>query len=473
MLSILHSTSSYLGASELPGLDAARNDAVKELSLEAKAPQVAPRASATSTTEAWRVLHAYLRPQDDDARFWWEMTGPALAMMMHEAAYTMQDQFEGLLFHYRFVVTRLGPCPRGPGLPVSWKSFMTDDFTPVELSWNWDLGGSKPKIRYSVEPISAAAGSSLDPLNQAATMDMVRQLAIEKPEIDWQWFNEFTKSFQADSHSGKTHAILKDRSPQVCDPASVFLAFELLSQGVATKAYFVPVKAEQLGISRMSVVIDGIRALEGPSLAFPALDVFSHFALHDTRQSSIDVVLVAIDCVAPPKSRLKLYIRSSETSFDSVCHMLSLGNKLDLPQKALEELKDLWYLALSLESTFPTSQQLPSISHETSGVLYYYDIKAGNDRPEAKVYIPVKHYGKSDEAVARGLVSYLRSRDRGRYVDGFMRVLEGLCAHRGSANGCGVQTYISVALNGGKLQLTSYFSPEVYHEARWTGQSDV
>ncbi|KAL8654521.1 MAG: hypothetical protein Q9226_003402 [Calogaya cf. arnoldii] len=341
----------------------------------------------------------------------------------------------------------------------------------MELSWSWDLDRTKPKVRYAVEPISPAAGSCLDPLNQAATMDMVRQLAIENPDVDWQWFNAFTESFQAHGTKSNAQAVTKRRSPQACDPSSIFIAFELRPQGVATKAYFVPVKAEQLGVPRMRVLIDGIRALEGPSLAFPALDVFTQFAADTSQQSTIDVIGVAIDCVAPQDSRLKLYIRSSETSFDSVCNMLSMGNKIDLPHKDLEELKDLWYLALSLENTFPTSQQLPSTSHDTSGVLYNYDIKAGYDRPETKVYIPVKHHGKSDEAVARGLVSYLRSRDRGRYVDGFMRVLEGLCAHRGLATDCGVQTYISVAFHAGKLNLTSYFSPEIYHEARWTNGS--
>ena len=50
---------------------------------------------------------------------------------------------------------------------------MTDDFSPLEYSWNWGTGANPPDVRYSVETIAAEAGSDTDPFNQSMTLDLV------------------------------------------------------------------------------------------------------------------------------------------------------------------------------------------------------------------------------------------------------------------------------------------------------------
>ena len=246
------------------------------------------------------------------------------------------------------------------------------------------------------------------------------------------------------------------------------MAFEPQSVDVAVKAYFVPVKAEQTGRSRLSVLTESIQGLEGPDLKLPAYDHLLDFLTRRSAACQVDIIGVAVDCVPPSLSRLKIYVRSSKSSFDSVCDFLSLGGNLDtFPGNTLQDFKRLWRSVLGLGDDFSTSEELPPRQHQTAGVLYNFDIKVGSAMPEAKIYIPVKHYAPNDLVIARGLTSYLKSTGKDRFTDKYMQALEGLCTHRSLADGCGLHTYISCAIQNAQLVLTSYMSPEIYHVAKW------
>lgn len=103
------------------------------------------------STRAWVFLSHWSNPADPDAAYWWRATGAPLAVMMEHANYDAHAQYTGLLFYLRHIVNRLGPQPTTEGLPRSWRSFMTDDFSPIEYSWTWD---SSPKVRYAIEAIN-------------------------------------------------------------------------------------------------------------------------------------------------------------------------------------------------------------------------------------------------------------------------------------------------------------------------------
>lgn len=92
--------------------------------------------------------------------------------------------------------------------------------------------------------------------------------------------------------------------------------------------------------------------------------------------------MLAIDCVKPSKSRLKLYVQTSHTSFDSVGTIMTMGGKFQGVNNGLEE------LILSLDKNFPSSQELPTMKDYSpaavdsfaddqnlfSGYMYYFDI---------------------------------------------------------------------------------------------------
>lgn len=381
---------------------------------------------------------------------------------MEEAGYDSITLTRGLDFYSRFVVPFLGPRPL-ESRARNWKSFMTDDFSPLEYSWSWD---DTPKIRYSYEPIGTGAGTALDFFNRTRPLQCVDAMRKAVPETDWQWFDTFAQSFY-DDQIGSGHA---QQGPQdVSSPSAIFLAVEVGKHETMGKAYLVPVKAEQTGQTRLAVLTEAIQSAEKGSVTLPAYNILHDYVRAQEAISPFHIIGVAVDCIDPCLSRVKIYLRSQGTAFNHVCSTLSLGGRISpWPTSALEELRELWNLVLSLPSDHLDEQELESSSHETSGVLYNFDIKPNNAIPETKIYIPVKHYGRSDRAIAQGLVTFLERHSKAKHTASFLNAIDRLCSYRRLEDGCGFQTYISCAIKKGSLHITSYISPEVHHPGRWT-----
>ncbi|MCJ1458498.1 hypothetical protein MMC28_008871 [Mycoblastus sanguinarius] len=386
--------------------------------------------------------------------------------MLSQAGYDTHSQYSSLLFHQRMVVPSLGPRPSARGIPHNWRSFMTDDFSPLEYSWSWDAGGN-PKIRYSIEAIGPDAGTVVDPFNRVQTMKMVDQLCGALPETDWQWFHHFADTLHKDEDVNSRNV---DRGSNSSTQSSIFLTFEFDGLNVAVKAYFIPVKSAQTGEASLTIVTQAIESLNYPGAGITAHQDLHDFMLHNPLGTSLQIVGLSVDCVDPCRSRLKYYVRSPYTSFNSVCTILTLKDKIHSVEahNGLDALRELWQLVFGLEDGFSPDEDLASKKHETAGVLYNFDIRPGVLSPEPKVYLPVKHYGRSDQHIAEGIVQFLRQHGRPQFVANYLRLLEDLCVHRALDSGCGLQTYISCAVKEGQLSLASYIGPEIYHPARWT-----
>ena len=417
-------------------------------------------------SQIWTVVSKWLPTPNKHAAFWWEATGSTLGDMLSQAGYNEAAQVNALLFHYRYVITAFGPRPCPADQP-RWRSFMTDDFSPLEYSWTWDRI-SPPKIRYSIEAIGRHAGSTLDPYNRSATLKIANDLRRALPQSDWQWFDHFVSSF----HEPNQDVCLPQQKENnsLSSPSSMFLAFEFNDNDIAAKAYFIPVKARQIGESPLSIIKNSIYSLPefDDSTYLPAHQRLQEFLQTHSLGKALEGVGVSLDCVSPETSRLKYYLRSPSSSFNNVCSIMALGGAEDSKlSAALKKLQQLWQMVLGLEEGFATDQELEAKYHETLGVLYHFDIRPGLSRPDPKLYIPVRHYGRNDRDILGGLARYLKMEgvDSG-YVDGYRRTLENLCRHRSLESDCGLQTYISVAIKGEKLSLASYIAPEVYHPSR-------
>ncbi|KAL9122382.1 MAG: hypothetical protein Q9187_001066 [Circinaria calcarea] len=412
------------------------------------------------STEAWRVLFSWLDPLSEDASFWWQTTGPFLGMLLSEAGYNLHSQYEGLLFYRHFIATNLGAQPTNDGEPRKWRSYMTDDYSPVEFSWNWNNSTRPPKIRCTIEAIPSNT-ESIDAFNQAKTMEVVHQLQVALPYIDWHLFNYFASTFSAHGISASGEGT---QGPARNHQSSMFLGFEFEGDKVAVKAYFAP--AVQVGESCWDAVYPSIKGLEQGSMRFPALDELSNFLAASPEGRLLDVEGLAIDCISPSQSRLKVYARSPLTSFDSVWTYMTMGGKLSRSEKVRRELSDLWRLVLELDRSFSSSESLPLKTDRTAGIMYNYDIRAGTIMPEPKIYINTRHYGQNDLSIAQGLASFMMKYHRADDIAGYWRVIDGFCTYRNLDRECGIQTYISCAIQGDSLSLTSYLSPQVYHRAR-------
>lgn len=414
-------------------------------------------------------VRSLLRPLSSqslkDTQFWDENVGTALRTLMGGASYDAGTVQANLGFSSQIVAPCLGPRPMQGQAPL-WKSFMTDDFSPLEYSWSWEK--ATPIIRYCFEPIGPLTGTTLDPYNHKAPMEWVNKIRPNLPSADWQLFTHFFEEFyHMQEPALRDKGKILHSGPNQSSPSSIFVGFDLGRNGMVCKVYFVPVKAEQTGQSRFAVLDHAIRTLPN----FKDLVAYRHLYDFLPCREQMHIIGVAVDCVDPALSKLKIYFRSPTTTFASVRDVLTAGGSLTgWTRQQMDKVRELWLKVLGLPSDFPDDAELPHNSSETGGVLYNYDIKAGNQEPETKVYIPVKHYGQTDEIVARGLVDFMRPElgHEERHYENFLNTLNKFSSYADPSKERGQQTYISCALKGGKLSLTSYLSPQIYHPGRWS-----
>ena len=399
----------------------------------------------------------------------------ALAILLQKAGYSIDAQRKHLMFYHHNIVPKLGAGPDAQGLPKYWKSFMTDHFSPVELSWEWGCSGDAPIIRFSFEPIGPFAGTPVDPLNQHATNSLVRRYQPLIQDCDLRLYDYFSAKLLTYS---STEADLGPANQG--HRSRTFAAFELAKDALMLKAYFLPAfKAAEMGQSTWEVISQAIQDLPAYSIeTFTGLTAIENFMVASSFGSELQAEIFAIDCVKPIKSRLKVYMRSRSTCFDSVRDIMTLGGALNddsAPGSShgLKELEKLWRLVLFCqgnedEPEFSATNELSRNDHRTAGILYYFDIKHGMALPGVKVYIPVRHYCENDRAIAKGLSTYLYCRGQGFLASKYVEALERIGSSSSPSLHCrlGLQTYLGCSIVGGELRLTSYIAPKVYKVQR-------
>ena len=165
-----------------------------------------------------KVFHAILSTQwQSDAQYWRTTAGYSLATFLHCAGYSRESQQRHVAFFNDFVAPELGQKHHTGSPNGQWSSFMTDDGTPLEISWDWGFDRQQATIRYSIEPIGSEAGSSLDPLNKYASSCFLQNMRKLLPEADWQWSEHFEKEFcvfnEPLEHDNEAHKLRFYSSP--------------------------------------------------------------------------------------------------------------------------------------------------------------------------------------------------------------------------------------------------------------------
>lgn len=387
--------------------------------------------------QAWTVVNKELSAKHPDRNFahmfWWHRTGITFAILLEKAGYSFDEQLQNLEFYFEIIAPELGDGPRHDGTLRHWRSFMTDHHSPVEFSWAWNRGAELPVIRFSFEPIGEAAGTALDPSNQYAALRFVENQHCQIKGCDLSWFNHMWKAlidfddppvcpqFTEKRHPGVTGSSLSHKS-------RAFLAVELNKAGPMLKAYYMPVfKAVAVGRSVMSVINDGIASLPGlPQGVRNGHKRLLEFLQSNHQGRNLTPEIVAIDCIAPERSRIKIYMRSQSSSLESVIDTLCLGDSglRERRQAAIEEFTRLWNLVFGLPSGGDTQAQLPKVSHRTGGMLYYFSLGGGKSGLTAKVYLPVRHYAKGDREAAAGLKEYIRTTSQAGFSHNYIEAIE-------------------------------------------------
>ena len=351
------------GASTCPNGQSTTMGAVKEANGTVAAKQ---NGSHASDLQVWKRLVPCLPPRTADCDFWWMLTGRHLAVMLEEAGAPVGEQYATPTFHYHWVVLRMGPKPRVDGvIPGRWKSLLQVDGTSMEYSWKWNSSQGRPAIRYAMEPIGEHAGTRLDPLNQLATWQALHQLSQTFPKTNLEWTNRFFSTlFEHDN----TKLARKDAT--IAKPTtSTGIGVDFGANGMTFKTYFQGRKLNQPGFMPLE---DWVAAMEpllsekGQRGTGGALGALMDFLNSNPHGQPLRPFSLAVDCVSPEKSRLKLYMNTPRTSFAFVRAIMTLGGRFsgDLVEKQLRDIRDLLYAVLGMPEDFPDDAEIEQAYHQ-------------------------------------------------------------------------------------------------------------
>ncbi|KAF2711257.1 aromatic prenyltransferase [Pleomassaria siparia CBS 279.74] len=383
--------------------------------------------------------------------------------MMRYSAYSQELVGVHSTFFQNVILPRLGPHPKGSTVinALPWKSFMNDDYTPIEFSWSWSAKGGLPVLRFGVEIIRRNPTLRTRQPDVDDNLALVAQLSEQDSGIHLQWLQHFANALspidtQAWAASQEGHS------------SRMFLAFELYNSPKVKGYIILGPETPQASITTIELVARSLRTLpSGTSELMQSFNSIHQYLenLDATEQARTE--MLAIDCIDPKKARIKIYLRSPRTSFDSVLQMICLGGRLQpWSNSSIHALRTLWKLTLSLNDAVSDADPLPSKSHRTAGIIYYFDIRIGASVPACKVYIPVKHYGQDDQKIATGFQKYLDIYDLKLNGACYLEAVREMCYHRRLDKGLGFHTYISATESGENLAVSSYLQPEIYHPCR-------
>ncbi|KAL4949640.1 aromatic prenyltransferase [Aspergillus filifer] len=395
---------------------------------------------------------------DSNVVYWWQTSGYLLATLLHDAGYPPTSQEHILNFFGRTIAPYLGSTYNIHS--PQWRSFMTDDHHPIELSWDWHTGQKAPTVRFSIEPVGVHAGTPLDPSNTRADTFFRHALTEALPDIEMDQFRYFDRVLTPHLPRGlmEGHA------------SRIFYAFDLTAESITSKAYFFPgFKAQETGQTNLQVIADVVtRAPKVSPKQLRALQAFEGFT-QDPSTPSLEIDMLAIDMDSQPASRLKIYFRSRATSFASVRQMMTLGLRINRPEidRGLDNLRRLWD-ALLVQKGVPDRQPLPDNDHRTAGLLYNIELPPNSTLPLIKIYIPVRHYASCDEQILSAVHEYMETRhgNRAPLNYGYADTMRSLFHHE-TLQQRGLHTYIACSIqSSGELRVVSYINCQGYKMVR-------
>lgn len=373
----------------------------------------------------WRLVETELgNSERGEHGLWWnERAGKALATMLHNAGYPQESQYRDLKFFSEAIAPYLG-VSRQEAVPSAWHSFMTDDGTTIEFSWDWGTNNASPIVRYSIEPVGLGAGTRLDPDNLAAGIAFEGQLLRSRPLLNLEWFRHFKDFFQSFQVGAS------GSSPNNEDhKTSIFYGFDLSPGESNIKAYFFPImRASAFGQSRLDVLLQAIQtAPHATGNNLEAAFAFQSFCSDPgIKPLDLEQEMLAIDLAEPRRARMKIYFRCRDTTFASLRQMMTLGGLINGPEVSagLRSVQKLWE-SLFGGSSLP-NQPLGQAHHRTTGLIYNAEFRLGDALPITKVYLPVRHYAASDDAVIQGLEEYFTVCQREKYMPHYVQTIKTL-----------------------------------------------
>ncbi|EZF32820.1 hypothetical protein H101_03594 [Trichophyton interdigitale H6] len=337
--------------------------------------------------------------------YWWRKTGPLMSSLLGKANYPLYKHYKYLLLYHTHILPLLGPRPIEDSAQSSdnepWKSFLTDDYSPLEPSWN--VSGSsdfRSTIRLGIEPIGFDAGTAVDPFNQVSVSRFFQSRNATEVGVTGGLFEHFRNELFVGTES---YTAIRETLPEGEHATQSFLAFDLDADRITTKAYFFPIlKALVTRQSPIKVLSRSIMDLAKKSHVWGAQTIAAVSTLEAwiaSYDGTAKAEMISVDCVDDIESRIKIYVRIPHTSLRKVKEAYCLGGRLmdDNTAESLALLDTTWK---TMFRATDEDAELPHNGHRTAGTIFNFEIRPGKWFPEPKVYLPVRHYCDNDLQIA-------------------------------------------------------------------------
>nr|Q15FB3.1 RecName: Full=Indole diterpene prenyltransferase ltmF; AltName: Full=Lolitrem B biosynthesis cluster 2 protein F [Epichloe festucae var. lolii]ABF20224.1 aromatic prenyl transferase [Epichloe festucae var. lolii]AGN73079.1 aromatic prenyl transferase [Epichloe hybrida]AVA32104.1 IdtF [Epichloe hybrida] len=336
-------------------------------------------------------------------------------------SYCTADKAAQLRILSELVLPNLGPRPSNATGP----SYLTRSGSPIMLSLN--TTSSKNCVRYCWEILGATGASNDDPLAVQVAKDVVASLSATF-RLSTKWSETLLSNF----------AVTPDQARQVinmlpewiqgfvpegmeCDfPKRIPFAmtsFDLNGSNVAMKLYVNPrVKEILTGTPSSDLVWEFLRNLT-PEMKPRAVDLLERFITDNSGPSAIE--LVGIDCVDDAhlsNARVKLYVHTMSSSFNTVKNYVTLGGAIwdEQTQKGLGILQSIWHLLLQEPEGISDNgfdKPVNDSSMLCQKLYFSFELRPGTDFPQVKTYVPTWNYLRTDGETIQNYEAIFRACD--------------------------------------------------------------
>ncbi|KAK8133238.1 tryptophan dimethylallyltransferase domain-containing protein [Apiospora kogelbergensis] len=375
---------------------------------------------------------------DADAKFWFQICGPALAGMMDFAGtYSPEEKKGNLRFFAEQVCPWIGPRPaRSSDQDTSGSPYEAS--TPVEMSVNFS-STRKPIVRFQLEPTRVTKGQHVASEEPLVIDGLLKVLESTEslPGVNLNLVRQLLQSMVPSERQdiATLNAAVRDgRLPAPLDHVThLQVAFDLDGTKRSMKTYYNPM-AMQLATGKniRDVAFNAIEGLQpyGRDLAVP-LGVVGDFM--KSSPDVMEVLMTGVDAADPATARIKLYTYLRDAnSWECVRRAWTLGGAAaddEDRMTGLALLRSIWPLLMDEAATpwsrLETLQKPPRVSLSFLGTLLLtYEFRHDTRVPDVKLYLPLWQYAPTDRRIADNVAEILRTLGWGEAADGYMAHLQ-------------------------------------------------
>lgn len=406
---------------------------------------------------------------------WSRILAPYLqGVLTYHGDYTSSQVQQHVQFFVHHVAPWLGLGPEhdaaSTNAPIGlylprYKSSMTNDYTPFELSCCWrnhDQRG-KPIVRYVVDIAPAFPGSyrSTSFENGLKAIETLRAIALDINGIDvfpdlWTHITSTIMHYELDLHQS---------SCPICSPSTTFVGFDLVGSHTKVKFYWLLPSCQTT--SKVLAMLDHVfhsSSAINTVFASPAF-VDAWRMVRDYIASYPDTLrprMLSVDATRHPFPRVKFYTRcvlSASTDFDAFESHLSLGGKVTLPEHFVSTCRDLWRSLIA--------SPRGADSDKPAYCLLFYEIGAATANEaiglSSKLYIMCGEIPRRDSFIARQLL------DHCRILDG-APLLQAFADH---ADPTAFVAEIGLAPRKDNTEVAVYLNPSCFSSHSWADGEDA